>query len=179
MSLRVCGEAALLRVFLSVCFSCPPPSVGGVGSRQQKQRLRAPRQRSRPPSRGGCRRMLDFDLKRPTYIIVATHRHTDSYRGLLEMTPLCMRICPYPLFEATPPGAAPDPRLKPGPVFVASGDVTSVPSNLKPQTLLHPRKTRSTERGLEAGVRGASPGVWVRRTGGGACARIHRGVYPL
>jgi len=27
----------------------------------------------------------------------------------------------FPLFEATPPGAAPDPRLKPGPVFVASG----------------------------------------------------------
>ena len=34
----------------------PPPSVGGIGSRQQKQRLRAPRRRSRPPSRGGCRR---------------------------------------------------------------------------------------------------------------------------
>jgi len=32
---------------------------------------------------------------------------------------------------------------------------------------LHPRKRRNTERGPEAGVRGASPGVWVRRTGGG------------
>jgi len=40
------------------------------------------------------------------------------------MTPLCTRICPYPFFEATPPGAAPGPRLKPGPVFVASGGVT-------------------------------------------------------
>jgi len=35
------------------------------------------------------------------------------------MTPLCTRICPYPFFEATPP----DPRLKPRPVFVASGGV--------------------------------------------------------
>jgi len=34
-----------------------------------------------------------------------------------------VRICPFPFFEATPPGAAPDTRLKPGPVFVASGDV--------------------------------------------------------
>jgi len=33
-----------------------PPLSGGIGSRQQKQRLRAPRRRSRPPSRGGCRR---------------------------------------------------------------------------------------------------------------------------
>jgi len=30
-----------------------PPLSGGIGSRQQKQRLRAPRRRSRPPSRGG------------------------------------------------------------------------------------------------------------------------------
>ena len=28
------------------------------------------------------------------------------------MTPLCTRICPYPLFEATPPGAAPGPPVK-------------------------------------------------------------------
>ena len=32
--------------------SCPPPSVGGIGSRQQKQRLRAPRRRSSPPLSG-------------------------------------------------------------------------------------------------------------------------------
>ena len=37
------------------------------------------------------------------------------------MAPLCTRKCPYPFFKVTPPGAAPDPRLKPGPVFVASG----------------------------------------------------------
>ena len=47
-----------------------------------------------------------------------------------------------------------------------------------PPPSLHPRKRRNTERGPEAGVRGASPGLWVRRTGG-ACARIQRGVYPL
>ena len=34
------------------------------------------------------------------------------------MTPLCTRMCPYLLIEAIPP---PDPRLKPEPVFVASG----------------------------------------------------------
>ena len=33
-----------------------------------------------------------------------------------------------------------------------------------------------TERGPEAGVRGASPGVWVRRTGGGMYAYIERGL---
>ena len=33
-------------------FNAPPQ--WGIGSRQQKQRLRAPRRRSRPPSRGGC-----------------------------------------------------------------------------------------------------------------------------
>ena len=33
-----------------------------------------------------------------------------------------------------------------------------------------------TERGPEAGVRGASPGVWVRRTGGGMYAYIEGGL---
>ena len=42
--------------------------------------------------------------------------------------------------------------------------------------LLHPRKRRNTERGPEAGVLGASPGVWVRRTGGGMCAYIEGGL---
>ena len=37
-------------------FSTPPTSVERIGSRQQKQRLRAPRRRSSPPSWGGCRR---------------------------------------------------------------------------------------------------------------------------
>ena len=45
------------------------------------------------------------------------------------------------------------------------------------QRSLHPRKRRNTERGPEAGVRGASPGVLVRRTGGGMCAYTE-GVYP-
>jgi hypothetical protein len=37
------------------------------------------------------------------------------------MTPLCKHMCPYP-FEAAPLDT-PDPRFKPGPVFVASGGV--------------------------------------------------------
>ena len=43
---------------------------------------------------------------------------------------------------------------------------------------LHPRKRQNTERGPEAGVRGASPGVWVRRTGGGMYAQTE-GTHPL
>ena len=37
----------------------------------------------------------------------------------------CTRIYTHPFFEATPPGAAPGPPVKPGPVFVASGGVIS------------------------------------------------------
>jgi len=49
--------------------------------------------------------------------------HARTKRRLRETTPLCTRICPYPFFEvAEPPG---DPRLKPGPVFVASGGVNN------------------------------------------------------
>ena len=44
----------------------PPPLSGGIGSRQQKQRLRAPRRRSRPPSRGGCRRSGRLGRPRPS-----------------------------------------------------------------------------------------------------------------
>ena len=39
---------------------------------------------------------------------------TDRNRGLWEVTPLCTRICPYPFFEAIPPGAAPGPPVKTG-----------------------------------------------------------------
>jgi len=42
--------------------------------------------------------------------------------------------------------------------------------------LLHPRKRRNTERGPKAGVRGASPGVWVRRTGGDMYAYTEGGL---
>ena len=42
--------------------------------------------------------------------------------------------------------------------------------------LLNPRKRRHTERGPEAGVRGSSPGVWVRRTGGGMYAYTEGGL---
>jgi len=49
----------------SVTFLTPPLS-GEVGSRQQKQRLRAPRRRSRPPSRVGCRRSGRLDRPRPS-----------------------------------------------------------------------------------------------------------------
>ena len=45
-------------------------------------------------------------------------------------------------------------------------------------TFITPRKRRNTERGPEAGVRGASPGVWDRRKGGGMYAYTE-GVYPL
>ena len=34
-------------------------------------------------------------------------------------------MCSYPFFEVTPPGAAPGPPVKPGPVFVASRCVIS------------------------------------------------------
>ena len=39
------------------------------------------------------------------------------------MNPPCTRMYTHPFFVATPPGAAPGPRLKPGPVFVTSGGV--------------------------------------------------------
>ena len=39
------------------------------------------------------------------------------------MNPPCTRMYTLPSFEATPLGAAPGPRLTPGPVFVTSGDV--------------------------------------------------------
>ena len=42
--------------------------------------------------------------------------------------PLCTRICPCPFFEATPRAPPPGPRLKPGPVFVASGAVKNIKS---------------------------------------------------
>ena len=56
----------------------------------------------------------NWAVKRPTATTVsnvATDRQTDKHRGLLEMTPLCTRICPYPFFEATPLGAAPRPPV--------------------------------------------------------------------
>ena len=52
------------------------------------------------------------------------------------------------------------------------GGGASAAAKTKQLGLLHPRKRRNTERGPEAGVRGTSPGVWVRRTGGGACTRM-------
>ena len=45
---------------------------------------------------------------------------------------------PYPFFEATTPGAAPGPRSKPRPVFVASGGVIK-----SSQQLCTPRRRRS------------------------------------
>ena len=50
-----CSPASLSPLIVQLSVLRPPLS-GGIGSRQQKQRLRAPRRRSRPPSRGGCRR---------------------------------------------------------------------------------------------------------------------------
>jgi len=68
--------------------------------------------------------MSFFFVGLPAVDLVATDRHTgimEMIVGYKETTLLCTRICPYPFFEVTSPGAAPDPRLKPGPVFVASG----------------------------------------------------------
>ena len=42
------------------------------------------------------------------------------------MNPPCTRLYTHPFFEATPPGAAPGPPVKPGPVFVASGGVIMI-----------------------------------------------------
>ena len=48
-----------------------------------------------------------------------------EFVGYGKSPPLCTRICPCPFFEATPRAPPPGPRLKPGPVFVASGGVIS------------------------------------------------------
>jgi len=48
------------------------------------------------------------------------HTHTERERererpwAIENDPPLCTCICPYPLFEATPPGAAPGPPVKTG-----------------------------------------------------------------
>ena len=49
----------------------PLPPQWGIGSRQQKQRLRAPRRRSRPPSRGGC---SFFRAGKPCALCALRHR---------------------------------------------------------------------------------------------------------
>ena len=59
------------------------------------------------------------------------------------MASLCVRMCPYPFFEATPLGAAPDPRLKPGSVSVSSGGVTTATPAL---SALPPRNPRRRSR---------------------------------
>ena len=55
-----------------------PPLSGGIGSRQQKQRLRAPRRRSRPPSRGGCRRSGRLSRPRPSALPRRSRRGAPS-----------------------------------------------------------------------------------------------------
>ena len=53
------------------------------------------------------------------------HRQTDDTQttAAIGNDPICTRICTYPFFEVTPPGAAPGPPVKTGSVFVASGGV--------------------------------------------------------
>jgi len=66
----------------------------------------------------------------PIVTLVATDRPTHRQTGIMgyrKFHPLCSRICPYPFFEAHPRAPPPDPRLKPGPVFVASGGVKKNP----------------------------------------------------
>ena len=60
-------------------------------------------------------------------LLEADARHDKNLinKEALCAAPPCTRICPYPFFEVTPSGAAPGPRLKPGPVFVASGGAIS------------------------------------------------------
>jgi len=56
--------------------------------------------------------MGDTQRERERETHTQTHTHTDivGYKN----DPLCTRICPYPFFEATPPGAAPGPPVKTG-----------------------------------------------------------------
>ena len=68
------------------------------------------------------------------------------------MTPLCKRICPFPYFEATSRAPPPDPRLKPGPVFVASGGLTK-PNKLTPDVDI-PNRSPRTGVSTVPGVRG-------------------------
>ena len=76
-----------------------------------------------------CVGVLGRNFKIATVVLgdteTLTHRHT--HRGIVgyRKWPSLYAHCAYayPLFEATTPGAAPGPPVKPGPVFVASGGV--------------------------------------------------------
>jgi len=69
-------------------------------------------------------------LKRPTVILVTNchfsgDTHTeDRHRGLKELTTSVRAYAPARYSKPQPRAPSPDPRLKPGPVFVASGGVT-------------------------------------------------------
>jgi len=101
----------------------PPPLSGGIGSRQQKQRLRAPRRRSSPPSRGGCRRSGRLGRPRPSalprrsrrgapsrHIIVATHTHThtEASWAIANDPPLYAHM-PLPVLRSHTLGRRPRP----------------------------------------------------------------------
>ena len=75
--------------------------------------------------------------KRKVYCYFSGQPQTDRQASwAIENYPLCTRICPCPLFEVTPPGAAPGPRLKLGHVFVASGGVNMRNGHLENANLI-------------------------------------------
>jgi len=63
-----------------------------------------------------------------------TERHTDRGRGQWEMTPPLCAHMPLPVLQSYTPRPPPDPQLKPGRVFVASGAVSTACFPLIPPT---------------------------------------------
>ena len=109
------------------------------------------------------------------------------------MTPLCTRICPYPHPRAPPP----DPRLKPGPMFVAFGGVMTRKPNtqsivqlmcLSDQPALKVRLAASSKRDGDectwvVNVAPTAAAVWAERTcevaGGAAQDALSRFISRL
>jgi len=112
--------------------------------------------------------LLSYCLSSPVHLCARSLRlHAAAFRGVEAV------ISARPIWRTGPgvfPGQASPPmcpaRKGRRPTFHLTGASC-------PVSLLHPRKRRNTERGPEAGVRGASPRVWVRRTGGHV--RVYRG----
>ena len=88
-----------------------PSLSGGIGSRQQKQRLRAPRRRSRPPSPGGCRRSGRPGRPRPSASPRRSRRDAPSrfwYFGMRSPSPTLLHA-----FVLGPGLLPPFPSVKP------------------------------------------------------------------
>ena len=65
-------QAFLLGSVQDILGNISRPPQWGIRSRQQKQRLRAPKRRSRPPSRGGYRKVAVLAV---LVVLVRRHRH--------------------------------------------------------------------------------------------------------